>query len=191
MPPNQPDRTIRAGRCLPWLLLVLTACTTAPPSNYVQVNEVPAKSKIEHEMYQFDIVPASTYPHETPWRIYRQPKEPTNTILQTGLPGHAHTLSVLLKHRNLDPARLKPFAESLHPGTKFQPVRENPNCVRSDPSRPMQLGAETRGYIAICLNPETHDVFELTLTEKSLIAKPDSPDLIKAMFTFFETFRFK
>lgn len=170
----------------------LAACVTVVPAgNYVQVSELPPASDVNHSNYHFRVAPVTATTQETPWRVFLNKSDPRNTVMQTGLLGQTHTVSVLFKHRNIDAARLPQFAEAIYKGGNFQPMPSNPDCVRSDPAHSLQLSPESRGFVAICINRETGDVVELKILEKSDVAHKESPGLFKAMMTFFESFRFK
>ena len=171
---------------------ILAGCVAAvPPRGFDPVTEVPAAARIENDTYQFDITPVNTVPAPMPWRVYRQLEDDRNTVLRSGIPGHAHTISVVLRHNNLHPSKLKSFAKAKYPDTRFFTSKDTPHCIRSDPEKPMRFESQSHGYVAFCISPTTGEVFELAMQENSVVAKPESPNLLKAMYSFFESFRFK
>lgn len=171
--------------------LTAACVTVVPAGNYVEVSELPPTSSVNHSNYQFKVSPVAATQQESPWRVFLNKSDPRNTIMQTGTGAQSHTVSVLFKHRNINPARLPQFAETLYKGGNFQALPSNPLCVQSDPQRPLQLTPDTRGFVAICANAETGDVVELKIIEKNELTRKESPGLFKAMVTFFESFRFK
>ena len=182
--------------CKGWILLgllpALVGCVAAiPPSGFDPVAELPANTRIDNDTYHFDVTPVNSPLEQLPWRVYRHHNDSRNTVMKSGIPGQAHTISVLLRHENLHPSKLRLFAKTKYPDTRFLASKDTPNCIRSDPEKPMHFESKSYGYVAFCINPKTGEVYELTMQEKSVIAKPESPGLLRAMYTFFESFRFK
>lgn len=172
-------------------VLALAGCTTAPPARYVQLTEVPATAEIDHEHYRFSVIPAHSYLQNTTWRVLRERKEPRNTVLLGGLPGHAYTLSVQLKDAGGDPERLARIAETHHRGMRFAPSPHNAHCLAGDLVQAGRAEAPARAYVALCLNPRTGEVFELALRERSLVADESPGGLREAMRALLDSFQFK
>ena len=189
-------KILRAFFCRAYLPLVvlpvISGCiATIPPSGFEPIAELPPKARIENDTYVFDVAPVSTAQDETPWRVYRHPADNRNTVLKSGQSNSTHTISVVLRHENLHPSKLRSFAKLKYPNIRFVASKETPNCIRSEPEKPMHFESGSYGYIAYCISPSSNEVIELAVQEKAIVPQPESPSLHKTMYTVFESFRFK
>lgn len=187
--------TLRAGSIAAKLaaLLLLAGCTVNIQSNlYDQIAEVPAKADLAHEKYLFSVTPPHKTLEETTWRVFFDKKDNRSTLLHAGLPGHSYTLSILYKNSMAEIERLSRIAAAHHQNLHFDASPYNPNCMSSNLLRMTNHTGPVRSLMAICLNPQTLEVYEIVFTQRSRLAEEsDLPTFAEAMNTVMRSFKFK
>lgn len=184
----------RAVRTLAGLsVLVLSGCATVVhPEGYHHVTEVPATADVVHEKYQFSVIPPHKTLQDAPWRVFLDKKDPRSTLLYGGLPGHSYTLSILFRNSMAEIDRLARIAVAHHQNLHFQSSPFNPHCMSSNLMRLNGSGVPVRTLMAFCLSPQTLEVYEIVLTQRSRLAEEqDLPLLAEAMNTVMRSIKFK
>lgn len=171
---------------------VLAGCAVSPPDRYQQVAELPASTDVSHARYSFSV----TAPHYTlknaTWRVLLEHSEPRNTVLFGGMPVHSYTFSITLMGQNLDQVIFERFADVHRKNLRFVPSPYNEACLIGDRALYGRLrDMPARTYTAVCRDSASGEVYELALTERSILSEEDSSELFQAMRVFLSSFKFR
>lgn len=188
----KPNAMWQKMRIWTWAILALAGCASTVPEKYARVAELPVSTEVNHENYSFSVIPPHSLLAGGTWNVYLERAEPRNTVLYSGMPIHSYTFSVTLMGQNLDAAMFAHIGTTHQKGLRFAPSPYNSLCLVGDRAITGKHGnTPVRTYKAICHNPANDEVYELALTERSVLADEDSSALFGAMRTFLGSFRFK
>ena len=152
--------------------LALSSCA-ALAAPYSAKGEEPASSHIKHARYSFDVVAPSSVYKDIAWKRFSDDAEPLTTVLVTGMQGYdSYALSVM-PERGPEATPVE-IGKRKFPDTSFTPVGED--CAISDLAKPIELDGRMVAFEGFCIEPKSHQAYELTISWKSLLLAVDEID---------------
>lgn len=158
------------------LAAVYAAVALGQPARFVHIGDRPATGRIETPAYRFlHTAPRASYAGMS-WAAYADTSEKRNTTMLIGLSGYdSYALSVHYKGQAaegrtaLDLARIRYPSLSLGPGP-------NAGCVNTSLERPFELSNRMLNLMALCVDPRSGAVYELSLSWRSVVVASSSVD---------------